>query len=255
MAEKATLKPALQKPPGYRNPAMPPAKAPPPALRRPAQLPPAFRHPGKPLRRRRRSCRLRICCWLILFILVLALLLAIAGALAYFYYQPRLPTFHIQSLNATRLHVSTAGAGTAVDAATVVTVLAWNPNGKIGIDYGDWEGRVAVVDEDGDVGFGEATIAGFRQGRKNATAVRFQAAAKGVVVDDAVASRMRSRYRSKEMRLKVEVRTRVGLVVGGKSTWKVPIRISCGAVKLKQAKSGGEMPKCRVFLFGWFNLK
>ncbi|EHA8590536.1 NDR1/HIN1-like protein 6 [Cocos nucifera] len=250
-AEGPAAKPMLQKPPGYRDPAAPPVVASNPLLRR-SQLPPTFRHPGKaPHRRRRRFSCCCLCCWLLAAALGIAFLLAVAGGIAYLWFQPRLPSFRVQSVQASWFRVAARSDGSFLDAATAVRILASNPNGKIGLAYGGGEGRVTVADNDGDVEVGTAAIAGFEQGKKNATVVRFSASAKGVMVDDVVGSRLESRFRSKEIRFGVEVRTRLGFRVVGKTTGKVPIRVLCRAVSLKQIERGQTLPKCRINLFRW----
>ncbi|CAL9121332.1 unnamed protein product [Musa textilis] len=253
--EKPTSKPMLKKPPGYRDPAAPyPAAPSPPPRRQP--LPPAFRQPGKPLtqqrhRRPRRSCCCRVCCWASAVALVLGTLLAVAVGLAYLWFQPRLPSFRLESLNATELRVVAGPDGTFLDAVIKVGILATNPNGRIVLEYGDGDARVVVADDDGDVGVGAVAITGFEQGRRNRTVVRFAAAAKGVSVDEVAGARIRAGFRSKEVRFGVELRTKVGLQVGGKSTGKVLIRVRCSPVSLKQGVSGGTLPKCLFYLFTW----
>ncbi|XP_026661949.2 uncharacterized protein LOC103710857 [Phoenix dactylifera] len=252
--QKPAVKPVLQKPPGYRDPAAPRPAAPKPPPRRP-QLPPTFRQAGKAPRRRRRqfsSCCL--CCWLLAAAIAIAFLIAVAGSIAYLWFQPRLPSFRLQSVQASRFRVATRSDGTFLNAATTVRILASNPNGKIGLAYGDGEGWVTVVDDDGDVEVGTAAIAGFEQEKKNATVVRFSARAKGVMVDDAVGSRLKARFRSKEIRFGVEVRTKLGVRVGGKTTGKVPIRVLCQAVSLRQVDGGRTSPKCHINLLRWINL-
>lgn len=257
MAEsKPTLKPELQKPPGYRDPTASPSAAPkPPPRRRP--LPPSFRQPGKPLPRRhrsRRSCCFRFCCWASLAALLAAALIAVAAGLTYLWFQPRLPSFRLQSLNATRLRVADQSDGTFLDATTSVGILFVNPNRKIVIEYCDGEARVTVADEDGDIDIGVAAVAGFEQGRRNRTVVRFAAAAKAVAVDDVAGGRIREGYKSNEVRLGVSLRTRMGLTVGGIRTGKVPIRVGCGPVSLKQGLNGAVPPLCRFYWFRWINL-
>nr|XP_018682658.1 PREDICTED: uncharacterized protein LOC103988718 isoform X1 [Musa acuminata subsp. malaccensis] len=255
--ERPTSKPMLKKPPGYLDPAAPyPAAPRPPPRRQP--LPPAFRQPGKPLtqqrhRRPRRSCCCRVCCWASAVALVLGTLLAVAMGLAYLWFQPRLPSFRLESLNATALRVVASPDGTFLDAAIKVGILATNPNGRIVLEYGDGDARVVVADDDGDVGVGAVAITGFEQGRRNRTVVRFAAAAKGVAVDEVAGARIRAGFRSKEVRFGVELRTKVGLQVGGKSTGKVLIRVGCSPVSLKQGVSGGTLPKCLFYLFSWLS--
>ncbi|KAG6527366.1 hypothetical protein ZIOFF_009465 [Zingiber officinale] len=254
MAEaKPTLKPVIHKPPGYRDPEAPPPPVPKaPPRRRP--LPPSFRQPGKPLPRRhrsRRSCCCRLCCWASVVVLALAALIAVAAGLAYLWFQPRLPSFRLESLNATRLRVSSRPDGTFLDVSTSVGILVSNPNGKIVLEYGDWEARVRVADDDGDVDVGAAEVAGFEQGRRNRTVVRFKTAAKAMAVDEVAGGRIQAGFRRKEMKLGVNLRSRVGLRVGGSSTGKLPIRVGCSPVSLKQGVSHGTLPLCRLYLFRW----
>ncbi|KAG6480485.1 hypothetical protein ZIOFF_063985 [Zingiber officinale] len=155
MAEsRPTLKPELQKPPGYRDPTAPPSAAPkPPPRRRP--LPPSFRQPGKPAPRRHSSCCRcrRLCCWVALTALLAAALVAVAAGLAYLWFQPRLPSFRLQSLNATRLRVADQSDGTFLDAAAAVGILFVNPNRKIAdqrrVQEQGGEARGESEDEDG----------------------------------------------------------------------------------------------------------
>ncbi|KAJ0989305.1 hypothetical protein J5N97_007661 [Dioscorea zingiberensis] len=260
----AAAKPILQKPPGYREPSAPPASAaprPPAPPRKPPQLPPTLRYAGKrPVRRRRtRACCCRLCCWLFLILIALAFVFAVTGALAYLWFQPHLPLFRIQSVRTSRFNVSRSDGASSFDAAVAVTIQAVNPNGKMGLTYSDLEAVVSVADDDGDVDLGTATALGFAQGRRNSTPVRFAVVAKEVVVDESVASRMAARYRSKELSFVVEVRTKVGVRVGGKSTGRVPIRVECGAVSLKQTarvntENDSTLPRCHINLLRWINL-
>ncbi|XP_042393011.1 uncharacterized protein LOC121984238 [Zingiber officinale] len=254
--EKPNSKPVLQKPPGYRDPQAPPPTVPkPPPRRRP--LPPSFRQPGKALPRRHRSRRsfwCRFCCWASAVVLAFAALIAVAAGLTYLWFQPRFPSFRLELLNATRLRVTSRPDGTFLDAATAVGILISNPNGKIILDYGDGEARVRVVDDDGDVDVGVAKVAGFEQGRRNRTVVRFWTAGKSVAVDEIAGGRIQGGFRSKEVKLGLSLRTRVGLRVGDASTGKVPIRVGCGPVSLKQGVSHGTLPSCRFYLFRWINL-
>lgn len=257
MAEaKPTSKPVLHKPPGYRDPeAQPPTVPRAPPRRRP--LPPSFRQPGKSLPRRhgsRRSCCCRLCCWTSVVVLASAALVAVAAGLAYLWFQPRLPSFRLKSLNATRLRVASRSDGTFLDASTSVGILVSNPNRRIVLEYGDGEARVRVADDDGDVDVGVAEVAGFEQGRRNRTVVRFQTSAKAVAVDEVAGGRIQAGFRSKEIKLGVNLRIRVGFRVGGTSTGKLPIRVRCSPVSLRQGVSHGTLPLCRLYLFRWYAL-
>lgn len=261
---------ALQKPPGYRDAPAPPARPPP---RKAAQLPPALRHPGKPAPARiarrpehrrhrpppRRSLCCRLCCCLSLVLFTLAFLTALAAGLCYLYFQPRVPSLRLQSLSVTRFNVSTRpdGSGTFLDAAASAKIFASNPNARdVAFSYGDGDARVYVADEDGDIPLDPQRLPGFDQGRRNATVLRLAASARSVLVDDSVGARLRSRYRSGEVRFGVEVRTRLGVRVRGKAMRRVPIRVQCRPASLRQLSRRGRttLPKCDVYLFRWINL-
>ncbi|KAJ4781941.1 hypothetical protein LUZ62_020936 [Rhynchospora pubera] len=247
-------KPVLQKPPGYRDPGAPPLK-PPQQLRRPTHLPPSFRHAGKS--RRQPNYRRSICCCILFFLLCTILLLSIGAALGYLYYQPRFPSFHLQSLNSTMLRVGSSGS---LDVAISAKILAWNPNTKIGIVFGDGVGHVTAEDQDGDVELGDGQIMGFYVREKSAGTMMLQAGESGVLLDDAVAQRMRNGYKGSGVKVKVEVAVGMGVRVKGKNMWKVPLKVSCSPMRLKVVgkKGGGAsvggMVKCQVYLFRWFNI-
>ncbi|KAG8058657.1 hypothetical protein GUJ93_ZPchr0002g26306 [Zizania palustris] len=249
-----------------------PPLAPPPQVRPPLKPPPAHQYRqqqqgGHPRKRRYRNHRgggcsgRRVCCLASGFVL-LALCLALAAAcLAYLYYHPRPPSFHLQPVSATRFRIGNSSAASALDVTVAVKVVSWNPNDKVSFEYGDGDGRVALADSDGDVALGWAPVAGFHHGARSVAAVGFDAAAKGVVVDDAVAARVRDRYRRRQLAFNVAVDTHVGARAGALRTGMVPVRLLCdgGAMAPRGAASGsvaGPMSKCQVYLFRvrWLSL-
>lgn len=254
----ARTTPPLKKPP----PLAPPTQA------RPLKPPPAHQYrqqqQQQPANRKRQYGRhrgggggcsgRRVCCLATGFVL-LALCLALAAAcLAYLYYHPRPPSFHLQPLAATRFRVGNSSAVSAMDVTAAVRVVSWNPNDRVSFEYGDGEGRVALADADGDVALGWAPVAGFRHAPRSVATVAFVAAAKGVVVDEAVAARVRDRYRRRQLAFKVVVDTHVGARAGAVRTGMVPVRLLCdgGAMAPRGGVSGsvvGPMSKCQVYLF------
>lgn len=283
MAEKAPLqpKPKPPQPPTRPKPAAaaaaPTASAPPlkkPSLAPPQVLPlkppPAHQYRQQPGARKPRhrqhhhrgggcSCR-RVCC-LATGLALLALCLALAAAcLAYLYYRPRAPSFHLQPLSPVRVRVGNASAVSALDATVGVRAVSWNPNDRVAFRYGGGEGRVALADADGDVALGWAPVGGFDHAPRTVAAVAFVATARGVVVDDAVAARVRDRYRRRALAFRVVVDAHVGVRVGAMRTGMVPVRLLCdGGVMAPRGADGavvGPMTKCQVFLFRvrWFSL-
>ncbi|KAL6889029.1 hypothetical protein ACP4OV_010055 [Aristida adscensionis] len=244
-----------------------PLKPPPAHLYRQQQLPGGARKPRyRPQHHRRGgesgcSCR-RVCC-LATGLAMLALCLALAAAcLAYLYYRPRAPSFHLQPVSPARLRLGNSSAVSAMDATVGVRVVSWNPNDRIAFRYGDGEGRVALADADGDVALGWAPVAGFDHAARSVATVAFVATARGVVVDEAVAARVRDRYRRRQVAFDVVVDTHVGVQVGKMRTGMVPVRLLCdgGAMAPRGGGGGGggegaagsvvgPMSKCQVYLF------
>ncbi|KAG0493873.1 hypothetical protein HPP92_004867 [Vanilla planifolia] len=242
-------KPVLQKPPGYKDPLVPASAARPPPKK--AQLPPAFRHPGKPPRGNRgvRSCCCRFCCYLLVVIFVLAVLLAVAGGIGYLWFEPRLPSFRVQNVTASVFKVTMTSDGTFLDASATVKIHITNPNAKLGLSCHEADATVAVADEDGDVEMGTGSAAGYTLGKKNSTTTSLSVTAKRSMIDDAVGTRLKARYKSKNVQFLVEMRTKVKFVVSGKSTPNFPLRVKCVAVSLKQVGSGRSLPKCDLNFF------
>ncbi|VAH03863.1 unnamed protein product [Triticum turgidum subsp. durum] len=225
----ARTTPALKKPPLAPPPQMIPLK-PPPAHHYRQQ-----RGGGAPRKRHRSGsgCSGRRVCCLATGFLLLALCLAVAAAcLAYLCYHPRPPSFHLQPVSTTRFRVGNSSAVSAVDVTAAVKVVSWNPNDKIAFEYGDGEGRVYLADSDGDITLGWAPVGGFEHGARRVAVVGFVAAAKGVVVDEAVAARVR--------------------------TGMVPVRLSCddGVMAPRGVSAGSPMSRCQVYLLRmtWFGL-
>ncbi|CAL5059018.1 unnamed protein product [Urochloa decumbens] len=255
-------KPQLAPPPQVLPLKPPPARQyqpPPPGGGGGARKHPRYRPPQRHRRGSPCSCR-RLCCFAT-GVALLALCLALAAAcLAYLYYRPRPPSFHLHPLSPVRLRLpnSSASAVSAMDATVGVRAVSWNPNERVAFVYGGGEGRVALADADGDVALGWAPVAPFEHAPRTVAAVAFVAAAKGVVVDEAVAARVRDRYRRRQQGFKVVVDTHVGVRVGKMRTGMVPVRLLCdgGVMAPRGGEGGGPMSKCQVYLFRvrWFSL-
>ncbi|KAK3152676.1 hypothetical protein QOZ80_2BG0162040 [Eleusine coracana subsp. coracana] len=272
---KAT-KPTLTHPPPHvvaslKPPQVIPLKPPPAHLYRAqhgAPPPPPPRKPRHRQHHRRRgsacSCRRACCLTTGVFLLLLCLALA-ASCLAYLYYRPRAPTFHLQPLRPVRLRLAnTSSFPSTMDAAVGVKAVSWNPNDRVAFRYGAGEGRVSLVDPDGDVDLGSADVAAFEHAPRTVASVAFVAAAKGVVLDEAVAARVRERYRRRQLAFRVVVDARVGVRVGGMRSAMVPVRLACDGGVMAAPRGGsdggsnllGPMSKCQVYLFRvrWFSL-
>ncbi|XP_066321615.1 NDR1/HIN1-like protein 13 [Miscanthus floridulus] len=273
--------PPFKKPTLAPPPQVLPLKPPPAHQYRQQQYPPggARKHP-RPYRQQppphRRGggggCSCRRACCLATGLALLALCLALAAAcLAYLYYRPRAPSFHLQPLSPVRLRLGGGGNSSSVsamDATVGARVVSWNPNERVAFRYGDGEGRVSLRDADGDVALGWAPVHGFAHAPRTVATVAFVATARGVVLDEGVAARVRDRYRRRQQGFRVVVDAHVGVRVGAISTGMVPIRLLCddGVMAPRAAAAGssssdggtvvGPMSKCQVLLFRvrWFSL-
>ncbi|KAK9103811.1 hypothetical protein Sjap_021065 [Stephania japonica] len=236
------MKPALQKPPGYRDPAAPqppPSQPkPPPSMRKP-YVPPSF-HPN---RKRRSFCRC-CCCFFCISFLIIVILLVVGSAIFYIWFDPKLPKFHLQSLQTPKFNVAVKPDGTFLDAHTVVRVEATNPNHKLWFEYGATEARVSA-EEDVELGSGHAP--GFVQGKRNTTVFKIETDVKGAQIEDGVGRRLKDRFRTKELVLVVEVRTRFGIGADRFRLGMVPVRVRCGDVSLKKL-DGENYVKVRIEL-------
>lgn len=145
--------------------------------------------------------------------------------------------------------MSSRSDGTYLDATGTVKIRAENPNARLGLSYRGGEGKVWAEDEDGGVDLGGGLVDGFVAGRRNSTVVRVRVRVKGDLVDDSVGERLRRRYGSRELGIGVEMRMRVGFVVGGRSTAKLPIRVKCAGVSLREVGRLPPLPKCDLDLF------
>ncbi|XP_010251538.1 PREDICTED: uncharacterized protein LOC104593414 [Nelumbo nucifera] len=243
MAE--TAKPVLQKPPGYRDP-----NTPVPSVRRPPpirKLPPSF-HP----KTRNRGCRRFCCCFLCIFVFTALVLVALAGALFYLWFQPKLPTFYLRSFQMPRFNVSVMIDGTYLDSQTVVRFETTNPNHKITFYYGESQVRVTVGEEDG-VDLGSTFVPAFTQGRRNTTVLKFGTQVKHMLIDDGDGTKLKAGFQSKQLVIFVEVRTKVGLGVQRWRMGMLSVKVLCGDVSLKKLEDGA-MPRCDVNLLKWINL-
>jgi hypothetical protein len=123
--------------------------------------------------------------------------------------------------------------------------------------FGDGVGHLTAEDQDGDVGLGDSQVSGFYLLKKSAGTITVQAGESGVLLDDAVAQRMKNGYKGSGVKVKVEVDLGMGVRIKGRNIWKVPVKAVCAPMRLKVVgkKGGGAsvgtMVKCQVYLFRW----
>ena len=176
-----------------------------------------------------------------------------AAGLFYLWFDPKLPTFHLQSIKFSAFNVTSRAEDemTFLSSAAVTRVEAKNPNAKLELYYGPGRVEVAAGAGDAATGLGGDDVAGFFQGRGNVTSLRADVAAKGVAVEEGVGKRLRSGFKSKGLVVGLRLKVRIGYVVQGIRVWSVRVRVVCGGVSLKRLRDG-DAPKCAIEVFKWY---
>ncbi|CAK7348770.1 unnamed protein product [Dovyalis caffra] len=232
MADKP-MKPVLQRPPGYRDPNLPVKSAPrPPPTKAPLPLPPSFQ-PRK--RRSRHWCRLCICC-LILLIIISILLLVISGGLFYIWFNPKLPVLHLQSFKFSTFNVIKKSDGTYLTANMVARIEVSNPNEKIIYQFG--ESEVEITAGDDEVNLGSTSLPKFTLETKNTTSLKIETKVNNELIEDEIGSKILDQFTSKKLKVKMDVKTGVGIAFEGMKTGLLAVEVLCGGVTLKETESG-----------------
>ena len=230
----ANAQPVLQKPPGYRDPSAPPR----------VNLPvrPSFRdaHYRRSKKRSRRSCFGKCCCWIFLLLLILAFIVAIAGGLSYLYFQPKLPSFRIESFQVPKFNITSKNEASFLDSKTVLRIKIGNPNRRIKISLAPIEASVTTT---GNVDLGSGTYPSLYLESKNSSVIRIEAEVKGSEIDEFLAKKLRSKFQSRNMDLMVNLKTNLRVP-------RVPVTVVCGSFTLKQI-DGGASPICEIRVFHW----
>ncbi|GJN18582.1 hypothetical protein PR202_gb05754 [Eleusine coracana subsp. coracana] len=212
-------------PPRPAPPSMVPGgRVPPPPMYRPKPL-----QSRPPPRRPRRSARgwcCVSCLWLIVVLVGLVFLGAVAAGVFYVVYHPQLPTFAVTSLRLASLNISDSDA---VTSRIEFTVTARNPNDKIAFAYGD---IAAAFSADGG-GIGDGVVPGFLHPPGNTTVVRAAATAEALTVDPVQAAALRSR---KSHALLAQMDGKVGFQIGGFSSKRISVRVTCAGISASLAK-------------------
>ncbi|KAM3287498.1 NDR1/HIN1-like protein 6 [Capsicum chacoense] len=231
----------LKKPPGFKDPTIP-IQMPP----RKVKLPPSF----YPQKRKSRTCCCSCCCLCVLIILILLLILVAGCGFLYLWFEPKLPVFHLRSLEFTQFNVTETQDGPKLNAQSAVKVKLKNPNRELKIVYG--ETRIELKGEN-DVNMGEAKVVGFVQEKKNVKVVKFIMKSHEMLYGGSIGKVMKIGFKNKNLRVSADVSTAIGIGYKEWKSWKIGVRVSCGSLKLKQIEDGGT-PKCGITLFNWFHL-
>lgn len=230
----------LKKPPGFRDPTIP-IQMPP----RKINLPPSF----NPQKRTKKTCYCSCCCCFLIILSLLLLIVAACGFL-YLWFNPKLPVFHLRSLEFTKFNVTETQDGQRLNARSSVGVELKNPNREMKIVYGDT--RVELKGEK-DVNMGSGKVVGFVQEKKSVKVVKFAMKSNELLYGDSVGKLMKGGFKNKNLRVSADVSSAIGIGYKGWKSWKIGVKVSCGSLRLKQIENGAT-PKCRITLLNWFRL-
>ncbi|XP_021653304.2 uncharacterized protein LOC110644705 [Hevea brasiliensis] len=247
MAElEQSTKPVLQRPPGYRDPSNP---VPRPPLRK-GVLPPSFQPRGN-----RKICSSRLCCCILCITFATILFfLGLLLAFVYLWFDPKLPVFHVQSFKIPIFNVSAKPNGIYLNAATVARVEVKNPNSRLAHRYSVYQVDVTLGNDQG-TELGSTTLPGFTHAKRNTTSLKIETQLKNQLIDDATGSRLKTRYKSRNLVVNVRVKTSVGLgVVKGFKIGMLAVAVLCDGITLKE-DDGGHMPRCTIRTLKWLVVK
>ncbi|CAE5956282.1 unnamed protein product [Arabidopsis arenosa] len=240
MAAEEPLKPALQKPPGFRDqqnqPLAPPSGTATLPRRRPRPIHPASLYPEK--KRRCSFCRV-FCCCVCIFLAVILLIFLIAVAVFFLWYSPKLPVVRLASFKISNFNFSDGKSddGWSFLTADTTAVLDFrNPNGKLTFYYGDADVAVILGEKDFETNLGSTKVKGFIEKPGNRTAVIVPTRVRKRQVDDPTAKRLQAELKGKKLLVTVTAKTKVGLAVGSRKI------VTVGALcKMEQFREIGEV--------------
>ncbi|KAK8639675.1 hypothetical protein V6N13_138047 [Hibiscus sabdariffa] len=235
----------LNKPPGYKDPNSPatqPGFRPPP--RKPV-LPPSFR----PKKKRSSCCRV-CCCFCCIFFSLLLALLIIFATVFYFWFNPKLPVFHVKSFQISRFNVTEKPDGTHLDATTTAVIEVKNPNRKMTYYYGDTVADVSVGEGGDETELGMTKVPKFTSKKQSTTSLKVETKASNKQVEVAVAKRLLGGYKAKSLAVNVVAKTKVGVSFGGLKAGMLGVTVNCKGITMKQLL-GGDTPNCVTHALRW----
>ncbi|KAJ6675261.1 LATE EMBRYOGENESIS ABUNDANT (LEA) HYDROXYPROLINE-RICH GLYCOPROTEIN FAMILY [Salix viminalis] len=151
-------------------------------------------------------------------------------------------------LNSRTFRVTKKSDGTYLTAKMVARIEVRNPNEKIMYHFGVSEVGTTMGDEE--VNLGSTSLPKFTQEKGNATSLKTVTSVKSELVEDRIGSAILNQFKNKKLKVKMNVRTRVGISVAGMKTGVLGVEVLCGGVTLKETESG-EMPRCVMKILKW----
>lgn len=97
---------------------------------------------------------------------------------------------------------------------------------------------------------GTAEIDNFTQGRKNTTNLKVESRLKNEAMNDGLVNKLKHGYKNGDLKVEVDAKSALGLVVEGYKIGPLSVNINCGGVTLKRLENG-HMPKCSIQTLKW----
>ncbi|KAF2291228.1 hypothetical protein GH714_020748 [Hevea brasiliensis] len=98
---------------------------------------------------------------------------------------------------------------------------------------------------------GSTTLPGFTQGKRNTTSLKIETHVKNQLIDDGNASRLKTRFKHRNLVVNLRVKTSVGLgVVKGFEIGMLAVDVLCDGITMKEI-DGGHMPECTIRTLKW----
>ncbi|MCL7041991.1 hypothetical protein MKW94_005668 [Papaver nudicaule] len=195
----------------------------------------------RPLPRRQRRRR-NYCCacflWTTFILIGILLLAAIAGAVIYSIYQPKKPSFALNSLKISQFNITDSKSDDTahLNSKLNLTILAKSEN-KDMIYYFNPVNVSVTPQNHPDFEIGAGSVPDFVLGTHNSTLLRFGLSDSDILIQDLItASSLKSDLKMKSgWKLKVRLNTKVKVKMGVFNTRKVGLEVICDQIKLISA--------------------
>lgn len=172
---------------------------------------------------RRISCCRCLCCTFC-FLFVLVAIIAIAGAILYLAFEPRIPKYSVDSIQIGNFSVN---SDLSLNSQLDVKIRARNPNKKIGIYYLD-DSHIVVSYSGTELCTG--SLPAFYQGHKNTTVLDVTLAGSGVQITSSMVSTLNAQRQQGSVPLDLKADVPVKIKLGKLKLMKIKFRVRCNLV-------------------------
>ncbi|OIW16259.1 hypothetical protein TanjilG_18974 [Lupinus angustifolius] len=198
----------------------------------------------------RNKPRCRFCCWFIGILFTLIILLVIAAAVFYLVFRPTAIVYSIESIAIAGLNLTSPSSAASLSPKLNVTVIANNPNRKIGIRY--------MKDSSAEIFFNDVELCNgvlpaFYQPSNNVTVFKVALKGHAIKLKDSDRTSLEEEQNKQKVPFTVKLKIPVKIKVGVIETWKINIKVKCDVTVDKlttEAKVESKHCNYRVNIFG-----